>query len=222
MKEKNLLIVFIITGFLFLGCGTTAQVTQPTSTPELILPTVPASTNTPNPTDTSIPEYYGTIGGESANIRSGPGTNFDVINSFANGTKLQVVGRNDDSSWLVINLPAGGIGWIRVDLILFSFPADLLKIYTTPATPTAKPYIPPEATSCSAETVNVTIINDTGGSVSLTLRGPCTYTFFIGTGNTTISILPGSYSYSAYGCGGATLTGSKSLGSGDEWTWYCQ
>lgn len=222
MKTKLLVVVFVLTGSLFLGCGPTAQATLPPSTAEPIIPTLPDPTNTQIPSPTAIPEYYGSIGGDSANIRSGPGTNYDVITSFANGTELQVVGRNDDSSWLVINLPAGGTGWIRVDLILFTFPLDLLKIFAIPPTPTALPYVPPAATSCSGDTVSVTIINDTGGSVSLTLKGPCTYTFFIGTGSTSISIIPGSYSYTAYGCGGANLSGSKSLGSGDEWTWYCQ
>jgi len=93
---------------------------------------------------------------------------------------------------------------------------------TKKPTSTPKPYVPPTATPCSGETVPIYIKNDTGGQVTLYLTGPCSYTFYLKTGDSTIYILPGNYSYTAYGCGGATLSGSKSLGYGDEWTWFCQ
>jgi hypothetical protein len=85
-----------------------------------------------------------------------------------------------------------------------------------------KPYVPPTATPCSGETVSISIKNDTGGQVTLYLTGPCAYTFYLNVGDSTIYVIPGNYSYTAYGCGGATLSGSKSLSYGDEWTWFCQ
>ena len=99
-----------------------------------------------------------------------------------------------------------------------------LPTSTSTRTPskTPPPYIPPTAKSCSGETVQIMIKNDTGGQVTLYLTGPCSYTFYLSTGNSSIYVLPGAYSYTAYGCGGATLSGSKSLNIGDEWTWFCE
>jgi hypothetical protein len=169
-----------------------------------------------------VPEYFGTTGGESVNIRGGPGTNYDVVTSLTQGTELRIVGRNEDSSWLVVDLPEGGTGWIRADLIVFTFSIDLLDIHAIPPTPTAKPYVQPTFAACEGETVQVSILNNTRGAVSLTLRGPCSYTFYVVAGSSSITVLPGSYSYTAYGCGGAALSGTRSLDGTVEWTWYCE
>jgi hypothetical protein len=222
MKTKILLIVVCLSGFLFSACGPTVQITPIPNTSEPVVPTQPLPTHTPLPSPTTVADYEGTIGGASVNIRSGPGTNFNVVTSFTQSTMLKIIGRNDDCSWLVILIPDGGTGWIRSDLIQYSFSCDLLEFQIIPPTPTAKPYVQPTSAGCDGETVDIAIVNDTGGAVSMTLWGPCSYTFFVGSGSSSITILPGNYSYSAYGCGGATLSGSKDLGSGDEWTWYCQ
>jgi uncharacterized protein YgiM (DUF1202 family) len=221
MKTKLLLVAFFLSGLLFIGCGSSSQVIAPTKTPAPTQ-TLPTPTQTLRPSPTTEPEYFGNIAGESVNIRGGPGTNYNVIISFTKETQLQVVGRNDDCSWLVVLLPDGGTGWIRADLILYSFSCNLVELHAIPPTPTAQPYVQPTSAGCAGDTVQVAIINDTGGAVSLTLRGPCTYTFYLVTGNSSITVLPGNYSYTAYGCGGATTTGTRELKSGDEWTWYCE
>jgi len=222
MKIRLLVVVLIFSGLLIIGCGTSTQVPFSTETPEKILPTQPVPTNTIEPSPTAVPEYYGNIAGENVNVRGGPGTNYSVVISLQKETRLQVIGRNEECSWLVVRLPDGQEGWIRADLLVYSFACSLIEMHAIPPAPTAKPYVEPTFAGCEGDTVDVTIINDTGGAVSLTLRGPCTYTFYLGGGNTSITILPGSYSYSAYGCGGASINGTRDLGGSDEWTWYCE
>jgi hypothetical protein len=175
----------------------------------------------PTDTPTATPNPVAVVNTETA-IRSGPGTNYTWLATATVDMELLVIGRKSDCSWLVVILPDGKQGWINADFITYSMPCESFDIASIPPTPTLKPAIPPTATPCAGETVPIVIKNDTGGQVTLYLNGPCSYTFSISPGNTTINILPGNYSYTAYGCGGATLSGSKTLKAGDEWTWFCQ
>jgi hypothetical protein len=102
----------------------------------------------------------------------------------------------------------------------------MLKPTSTPtSTPTATPRprptaVPVTPTPACERSGSVSIKNDTGGQVTLYLAGPYKFTFYIAAGSQTISICPGSYSYTAYGCGGASRTGSVS--DGDEIEFWCQ
>lgn len=46
------------------------------------------------------------------NVRNGPGTSFAQIATLATGQTVGLTGRNADATWLQINLPSGGVGWI--------------------------------------------------------------------------------------------------------------
>jgi hypothetical protein len=69
--------------------------------------------------------------------------------------------------------------------------------------------------------VNIPIQNNTGGTVTLSLTGPATYRFTLATGRSTISVLKGTYTYTAWGCGGASASGTKNLKGKNLWTWFC-
>jgi hypothetical protein len=96
---------------------------------------------------------------------------------------------------------------------------------TSTSTPTNTPYptwtIPyyTPTPSCSASS-SLYISNTTGGLVTLYLSGPASFVFYLNSGDTTLSVCSGTYSYTAYGCGGATDTGSMSSGESHEF--YCQ
>ena len=67
---------------------------------------------------------------------------------------------------------------------------------------------------------NVTIQNDTGGNVSLSLNGPASYFFTLATGRTKITAIKGKYDYRLAGiCG--SKTGTINLGKGLVWRWWC-
>jgi len=190
----------------------------------LVIPTKPLPTKTllPSPTLTATPDFSGFVIGDGVNIRKGPDTVYDVVNAYDKDTQVVVTGKNNDCSWVAVDLPDGKSGWIRADLLDFGVSCTLLSVPPIPPTPTPLPYVPPTPTACSGSTAKVTIINNTGGVVYLNLRGPCAYTFYLPTGTSTINVIPGTYSYTGNGCGGSSLGGSQSLNSSTEWTFFCK
>lgn len=75
----------------------------------------------------------------------------------------------------------------------------------------------------SAEYISILINNNTGGNLSLKLSGPANFNFNIPPGSHNIDIIPGTYSYTGKGCGGAKLSGTKDLSQpGWQWDWWCQ
>jgi hypothetical protein len=79
----------------------------------------------------------------------------------------------------------------------------------------------PKNQKASSGEVNVKIKNDTGGTVWLNLSGPATYSFSLAPGKSTITVLKGRYNYTAYGCGGASVSGTKQIRSNMEWRFWC-
>lgn len=97
------------------------------------------------------------------------------------------------------------------------------------ATPTALPTntaipkptaVPPTPTVACELGTSINIKNDTGGQVTMYFTGPAKYTFYIAAGPRTLELCSGEYSYSAYGCGGASTTGTA--GDGDEIEFWCE
>jgi len=80
----------------------------------------------------------------------------------------------------------------------------------------------PKNKKTSSKEVNVKIKNDTGGNVWLHLIGPDTYDFTLLSGKSTITVLKGKYTYTAYGCGGGSISGTKQLGGNLEWRFWCR
>jgi hypothetical protein len=67
----------------------------------------------------------------------------------------------------------------------------------------------------------VTIQNNTGGYLTLYLNGPVVYNFTLKAGKTVITVRQGTYKYTAWGCGGASDSGTKKLRNGVSWRWFC-
>jgi hypothetical protein len=71
-----------------------------------------------------------------------------------------------------------------------------------------------------AGTVKVKINNKTGGTMTMVLTGPQTYTFYIQPGRQQITVQKGTYTYTVYTvCGSAT--GTEKLNGGGIWEWWC-
>ncbi len=70
-----------------------------------------------------------------ANCRTGPGTNYDKIASFAQGTYTPLVGRSADSTWWLVK--AGSINcWISGTTGHTTGPLDNIPVVQAPPTPT--------------------------------------------------------------------------------------
>jgi uncharacterized protein YraI/beta-lactamase class A len=52
----------------------------------------------------------------TANVRTGPGIEFDLVGTIASGTQYPIVGRSSRFPWLLIELP-NSLGWVFTDLV---------------------------------------------------------------------------------------------------------
>ncbi|MDX2076620.1 MAG: ABC transporter substrate-binding protein [bacterium] len=103
---------------------------------------VAVSTPTPQPTAT-LDGVYIKVTGARQNVRSGPGTNYDVIGQLQNGEQFRVIGANIDFTWVVIEY-RGGLGWLSTDIAEVTGNRNTVAIVAAPPTPT------PGATSTPA------------------------------------------------------------------------
>ena len=79
--------------------------------------------------------------------------------------------------------------------------------------------------SCQAASsggVKVVIVNDTHGVLTLHLSGPQDYWFYISPGKETVEVVKGTYDYTAWGCGGASMSGTRKINSKINWRFWCQ
>jgi hypothetical protein len=115
-------------------------------------------------------------------------------------------------------------GWESYAPFAYTIQLELAPAYlptptnTAIPTPTKTPRPLPIYTATPSCQVNskIDISNTTGGLVTLYLRGPASFTFYINPGDTSLSVCSGTYSYTAYGCGGASDTGTMSSGESHE------
>jgi hypothetical protein len=117
-------------------------------------------------------------------------------------------------------------GWNSYAPFTNEYIFDLKPGLIPTATPTATftPTPPPlptntPAPACEASS-SIAITNSTDGQLTLDLSGPASYEFTLGTGDTTLPVCPGSYSYTAYGCGSASISGT--INSGETHEFYCK
>ncbi len=116
----------------------------PTQTPfATFAPATIASTDTsapppPPPRASATPSGTLFVTDVGANCRTGPGTNYDKIASFAQGSYLPLVGRNTDQTWWVVR--SGGPNcWISGTTGHTSGPLDNIPVVQAPPTPTTAP-----------------------------------------------------------------------------------
>jgi uncharacterized protein YraI len=71
-----------------------------------------------------------TVGSSVAflNLRTGPGTSFDVIEALPAGTVVTLVGRNSSSSWLQVRTAEGVVGWMSTPFLVTSVPISSLPV----------------------------------------------------------------------------------------------
>lgn len=79
-------------------------------------PIPPTSTNTSTPTE--APPVIGIVRSmQSINVREGPGTTFSTIRALVPGTGVEILGQNQDGSWLNIKMEDGTEGWAAARLM---------------------------------------------------------------------------------------------------------
>jgi uncharacterized protein YgiM (DUF1202 family) len=125
-----------------LGTGTATSTALLTSTP-MFTPT-PGFTSTP-----SVPMVSVSV---NTNCRTGPGTQYDLIDGLFVGQSAQVVGKNTATGyWIIQRLNGSGICWLWDEYATVSGNTAALPEYPIPPTPT------PTKTSTPTNTPTITL-----------------------------------------------------------------
>lgn len=101
----------------------TPQTTEMVDTPAaLVLPTESA----PAPTPVPVVAFSGdaTVNVKGLNMRSGPGTQFESLGSFAAGTRLSLLGKDSSGAWANVKSAEGVVGWMSVKYVTLSVPIE--------------------------------------------------------------------------------------------------
>jgi uncharacterized protein YraI len=165
-------------------------------------------------TATSPSTSHAVVNIESMNVRLGPGTEYPVLAYAVRGNELIILGQAYNCGWLEVRTPDGQTGWVSSTYVTYSLACS--EIVQAPIPPVPTPVT--QASSCDISS-SIDITNDTGGTVTLYLSGPANYSFTLGTGDNTVSVCPGTYNYTAYGCGGASETGT--MNASESHRFYC-
>jgi len=204
---------------LLLACGTeSGNDYVSTAAPEAVY-IAPTATQEPEATPTAEEEWVSAT--KNTNCRSGPSTDYPIEVTIPQGREVMVLGRTSGSDYYYVQNPDDpSCGcWVWGELVTIPVNIAMLPVFTPMPLPTVA-FIPLAATPSCDQNASITIQNDTGGQVTLYLSGPVKFTFYVSPGTQTLSICSGSYSYTAYGCGGASRSGSVS--DGDEIEFWCQ
>lgn len=127
----------------------------PAQPPSVIIPTLTPVPAVPTPTATRVVSADNTsaqiensspavepdvqpqlVAPGTVNIRSGPGTNYQVIGSLNANAPVQVIGRNQDASWWQIEITNGSIGWVASSVVSASN-TDSIPTVEAPPPPVA-------------------------------------------------------------------------------------
>lgn len=125
---------------------TVAPTDEPTVAPTDEPTVAPTDEPTVAPTDepTEIPTFTVNVVSNSANLRNGPGGNYDAIDTATNGDSFKVLAISRDGAWYNIELPSGERAWISISLT-DGVDTEMLELIavamTIPAPPTVLPTI---------------------------------------------------------------------------------
>lgn len=98
----------------------------------IALPTLPINTPVPR----------GIVNTKTLNLRTGPGTEYDVQEKLDSGIEFIAFSRSPSSEWLEVMVPARNDirGWVSTELVILDFSLDNLPVnYKVPPTPTPMP-----------------------------------------------------------------------------------
>jgi serine/threonine-protein kinase len=130
----------------------TATVTQtPTETPTVTPSATPTSPPTETPSPTATPRTtFATVLTERANVRRGPGFDYEVVSTLNREEEVIVVGVSEDGGWYQVVI--GGVmgtGWVSAETVRISgnLNVPVIVLPTATYTPSATPTDTPTATA---------------------------------------------------------------------------
>lgn len=105
----SILVVLLLTAIILVAMG---GGDSGFSRPLLSGITTPEGTLTPGPGGELVGRMRIT-----GTLRNGPGATFAILGTIPVGTRVTVVGRNEDSTWLQVIPPSGIQGWVPIDFV---------------------------------------------------------------------------------------------------------
>ena len=99
------------------------QVQRPTPA-QAPTPRPPAAPTATKPSS----EPTGYVNFDFLNMRTGPGTKYDLIAKLDRNQSLSLVGRNSDGTWALVRLPAGQEGWVFTQYLTATVPITSLPV----------------------------------------------------------------------------------------------
>ncbi len=102
------------------------------------LPAVLATAPTALPTETATPPVTALVAdnGIGLNMRAGPDPAQPIVARLLPKTSLMVIGRNADSTWLLVTTTTGAQGWVAADFVDVSGTVGSVPVVTVTAAPT--------------------------------------------------------------------------------------
>ncbi len=82
------------------------------------LPSISETATAATPADAAVVPATGgaatatVTGAGRLNVRNGPGTDFPLLSTLADGQIVTLAGRSTDATWLQVRLPDGQLGWV--------------------------------------------------------------------------------------------------------------
>ncbi|MEA3338144.1 MAG: SH3 domain-containing protein [Chloroflexota bacterium] len=131
-----------------LPTGTGVPAATATDTPEPSATPTDTPEPTAIPTDTPVPAPQALADSQALNVRKGPGTLYPVAGQLGQGDSVDIIGRNNDSSWWQVAFPDGSQGWVFANLVTASGAVDGIELIEniSPPPATSTPSAPPTAT----------------------------------------------------------------------------
>ena len=112
----------------------TPEPPTPTSSP---LPTATPSRVAPTTIVTSIPsQQFGGIATANLNVRTGPGTNYQIVRSLKAGESISIIGKSADSKWWKFDQ-----GWVSAGYIQTNVDSSAVPVITSVPPLTAAPKV---------------------------------------------------------------------------------
>ena len=158
LRYKFLLFILLLAlPGLACGGGATPTSTDESNSGEIESPTpqMPADDQPSEATLTPQPDLPSvTIRGTRVNIRSGPGTNYEVIQTLDQDETAPATGFNSGQTWVQIQLPNGTNGWVSTDLVDIDSSDEIPTITDiSPAPVATTPSQEPSSSDTTVETI---------------------------------------------------------------------
>jgi uncharacterized protein YgiM (DUF1202 family) len=99
--------------------ATTAQILDSTETPQIILPSLIATTDDASGNDAIFASDIRSVSGNRVNVRGGPSTNYGVVGKLTRGAEVRILEDNGDGWVRMQPVDGGEAGWMA-DFLLTS------------------------------------------------------------------------------------------------------